>query len=194
MIHYIVSSQKRIDTEWYTESQNITHDLRIARKAIASIVAKFCNEHPDWSIKFNTPDSFRAESVCGRFSTCFFTHIVNEIEDDELNATEDTPVKYIESRELIRILTTATDGTRLPDVDCDNFPRTYTVRELKKLVREMPAADVSKVKHGKWINASTKVGVNVGMKCSVCHSRIKYSEFHNGNHGFCHKCGAIMDN
>ena len=45
---------------------------------------------------------------------------------------------------------------------------------------------------GKWISASTKPGVHVGMKCSLCGARIKYSEFYNGNHIYCHKCGAKM--
>lgn len=32
------------------------------------------------------------------------------------------------------------------------------------------------------------------MKCSFCGARIKYSEFFNGNHNYCHKCGTKMDN
>lgn len=48
-------------------------------------------------------------------------------------------------------------------------------------------------KVAKWISASTKPGVYAGMKCSLCGARIKYSEFYNGNHNFCHKCGAKME-
>ena len=47
-------------------------------------------------------------------------------------------------------------------------------------------------KIGKWISASTKPGVQIGMKCSLCGARIKYSEFFNGNHNYCYKCGARM--
>lgn len=61
------------------------------------------------------------------------------------------------------------------------------------LIERLPAADVVEVKHGKWISASKKQGVNIGMKCSICGARIKYSEFFNGNHNYCHKCGAKMD-
>ena len=53
-------------------------------------------------------------------------------------------------------------------------------------------AKVEPVKYGKWMPASTKPGVQVGMKCSECGARIKYSEFFNGNHNYCHKCGAKM--
>lgn len=54
-------------------------------------------------------------------------------------------------------------------------------------------ADVVEERHGKWISASQKKGVNIGMKCSLCGARIKYSEFFNGNHNYCHKCSAKMD-
>lgn len=55
-----------------------------------------------------------------------------------------------------------------------------------------PIANNTETKHGKWVSASNKPGVNVGMKCNICGARIKYSEFFNGNHNFCHKCGADM--
>ena len=47
-------------------------------------------------------------------------------------------------------------------------------------------------KIGKWIPASTKPGVYAGMKCSECKARITYSEHFNGQHLYCHKCGAKM--
>lgn len=51
-----------------------------------------------------------------------------------------------------------------------------------------------KVVEGKWVSASNKPGTNIGMKCSICGARIKNSEHSNGNHRFCHKCGARMTN
>ena len=45
---------------------------------------------------------------------------------------------------------------------------------------------------GKWIPASTKPGVHAGKKCSECKARITYSEHFNGQHLYCHKCGARM--
>lgn len=47
-------------------------------------------------------------------------------------------------------------------------------------------------KRGKWIPASNKPGVYAGMKCSVCKARISYSDHNNGQHNYCHKCGAKM--
>ena len=55
-----------------------------------------------------------------------------------------------------------------------------------------PIANNTETKHGKWVSASNKPGVNIGMKCNICGARIKYSEFFNGNHNFCHKCGVDM--
>lgn len=60
------------------------------------------------------------------------------------------------------------------------------------LIDKCPTADVVEVRHGEWISASNKPGVNIGMKCSLCGARIKNSEFFNGNHNYCHKCGADM--
>lgn len=65
--------------------------------------------------------------------------------------------------------------------------------EVEDVVNQLPTADVVEVRHGKWISASKKQGVQIGMKCSLCGARIKYSEFFNGNHNYCHKCGAKMD-
>jgi hypothetical protein len=57
---------------------------------------------------------------------------------------------------------------------------------------QLSPAEITPVNHGKWVSASNKPGVQIGMKCSLCGARIKYSEFFNGNHNYCHKCGAKM--
>lgn len=51
--------------------------------------------------------------------------------------------------------------------------------------------DLVEVKHGKYIQASKTA--QIGLKCSLCGARIKYSEYFNGNHHYCYKCGAKMD-
>lgn len=60
-----------------------------------------------------------------------------------------------------------------------------------KLLDYIPAADVAEVRHGKYIQASKTA--QIGLKCSICGARIKYSEHFNGNHHYCYKCGAKMD-
>lgn len=52
--------------------------------------------------------------------------------------------------------------------------------------------DTRKIAHGKWIPTSNKPGVHAGMKCFLCKARISYREYFNGQHNYCHKCGAMM--
>lgn len=60
------------------------------------------------------------------------------------------------------------------------------------IINNVPAAEVDTEvqKTARWIPASTKPGVHAGMKCSNCKARISYSEHFNGQHLYCHKCGA----
>lgn len=50
--------------------------------------------------------------------------------------------RYIDADLLVKELTTATDGTRIHEVDCDNFPITVSLRDLKRLIRKMRTANV----------------------------------------------------
>lgn len=78
-------------------------------------------------------------------------------------------------------------------IDNDNeLPEEYAFALFDDGEAQFDTTNIRKV--GKWISASTKPGVYAGMKCSLCGARIKYSEFYNGNHNFCHKCGAKMEN
>ena len=66
------------------------------------------------------------------------------------------------------------------------------IEMVRARVATAPTVDAVEVVHGRWVHASNKPGVWIGMKCSLCGARIKYSEFTNGNHKYCHKCGASM--
>lgn len=67
-----------------------------------------------------------------------------------------------------------------------------TMDQMIDYVEKLPVEDIEPPKVGKWISASTKPGVYAGMKCSLCKARITYSEYNNGQHLYCHKCGARM--
>jgi hypothetical protein len=69
-----------------------------------------------------------------------------------------------------------------------DFPEEFAAGLAEFLIDE----DYKRLKVGKWIPASTKPGVHAGMKCSLCKARITYSEHFNGQHLYCHKCGAKM--
>ena len=66
------------------------------------------------------------------------------------------------------------------------------LKQMYDIIDSCPTEIVEPVIYGKWIPASTKPGVNAGMKCSECKARITYSEHFNGQHLYCHKCGARM--
>lgn len=65
---------------------------------------------------------------------------------------------------------------------------------VQSIINNVPATEVDTEvqKTAKWIPTSTKPGVHAGMKCSNCKARISYSEHFNGQHLYCHKCGAKM--
>lgn len=66
---------------------------------------------------------------------------------------------------------------------------THKHRALNRNLKQIPTADVAPVKHGEWVSCKN----NSGYKCSNCGARIKNSDKFNGNHVWCHKCGARMD-
>lgn len=78
--------------------------------------------------------------------------------------------------------------------DCihDEICTSWAIEIGMPFVNDVTCKYYERIKTAKWISASNKTGVNIGMKCSVCGARIKNSEHLNGNHNFCHKCGADM--
>jgi DNA-directed RNA polymerase subunit RPC12/RpoP len=87
---------------------------------------------------------------------------------------------------------------RLVDIECSAVTevigrRAFTSRaDIQEFLDNIPTAEAELVRHGKWIPTSTKPRVYAGMKCSECKARITYSEYNNGQHLYCHKCGARM--
>lgn len=74
----------------------------------------------------------------------------------------------------------------------NDFDTFISLPEAQDKIEELTVVEVKPVKYGTWIPASTKPGVHAGMKCSECKARISYSEHFNGQHLYCHKCGAKM--
>ena len=61
-------------------------------------------------------------------------------------------------------------------------------------IKNMPAADVAPVRHGRWIKES-----DGGTRCSVCNKRVRnvtggwYEPVDLSDMPYCPKCGAKMD-
>lgn len=92
-------------------------------------------------------------------------------------------------------------GDRIPEKDIDGFPNTIAFRDVKSIIRSIPAADVAPVVHGKWIKR-----VNPNWKahshdaCSICgwwNTRNALCYDRNRKPGcslnYCPNCGAKMD-
>ena len=58
--------------------------------------------------------------------------------------------EYIEREAALRPFIIDKDGRRIPEVDGDNFPVTIEIKEVKRILRALPAADVKPIVHGKW--------------------------------------------
>ena len=68
-----------------------------------------------------------------------------------------------------------------------------TMTDAKRLLADMPAADVAPVAHGRWINQPLW-GIGV-CSCSNCKDKSQIFVFSNGeiSEKFCPLCGARMD-
>lgn len=96
--------------------------------------------------------------------------------------------EYINKGKLIEEIRKAASRSLVGEID-EPYLDWKTVVSF---VFDAPAEAVAPTRYGKWIPASTKPGVHAGMKCSECKARISYSEHFNGQHLYCHKCGAKM--
>ena len=68
--------------------------------------------------------------------------------------------------------------------------RTY----FKQIITDLPTADVTPVRHGRWIMGTGENGLQTGYrKCSRCGEIVKYRYSLYGIHNFCNYCGAKMD-
>lgn len=103
-------------------------------------------------------------------------------------------------------------GERIPETDVDGFPNTITFKDVKSVIRGVPAADVAPVVHGvpvrknrpskheRYEEVKTENGEILYKKyvyvdetnwieyCPVCEKRL-CSRFKN----YCPHCGAKMD-
>lgn len=94
--------------------------------------------------------------------------------------------EYIERKALLSKLS-FDNGHRIPEVDIDNFPVTVTISDIKKLIREIPAAHVAPVVHGQWIHDPASCHRVHFWFCSVCRGKAVRKSC------YCPNCGAKME-
>ena len=106
----------------------------------------------------------------------------------------------ISRQDALRAFMYATNGERLPDYNCDNYPVTYDLRYIKKTLRALPPV-TPQPKTGHWIIKDSKEqGYDIGgvktwyiqIKCSECGFIKTAIEGHTGQYHYCPNCGAKM--
>ena len=92
----------------------------------------------------------------------------------------------ISREDAIKPFCTAPDGTRIPEVDCDNFPVEFSVEFIKKHLLSLPSADRPS---GEWQRVDEQPYFRKHYHkvcCSICHKR------GNEKYNYCPNCGAKM--
>lgn len=108
--------------------------------------------------------------------------------------------KYIDTELLINTVDTLAYPVR-HDYGFTSVEAGMTVVGVKRVVDELPAADVQEVKHGKWIWDKDGMDWGIGAwRCSVCETMSpmwwntdRGSPMHKSGHYYCPRCGAKMD-
>lgn len=87
-------------------------------------------------------------------------------------------------------------GDRIPEKDIDGLPNTITFRDVKSIIRSIPAADVAPVVHGKWMVKQIDSFRKFEITCSVCGwtGIDNYDSYDDpADYNYCPNCGAKMD-
>ena len=78
--------------------------------------------------------------------------------------------EYIERKDVLRRFTFE-HGNYIPEVDVDNFPNTVSIKDIRRIIREISAADVAPVRHGKWTEVQKENiwgDIIPVFECSLC--------------------------
>lgn len=96
----------------------------------------------------------------------------------------------ISRQDALKPFCTAPDGTRIPEVDCDNFPVEFSVEFIKKHLLSLPSVDRQQ---GEWIEVEDCIG-DVHYKCNQCGVEWTFpcGTPKDNNANYCPKCGADM--
>lgn len=110
--------------------------------------------------------------------------------------------EYIK-REDVLYRFTFEHGDRIPEVDENNYPNTITIKEIKHIISDIPAANVAPVRQGEWKWEEEWYDnecIDCGWECSICHVALEDivggdwdDRFNPPKLRYCPNCGAKMN-
>lgn len=101
-----------------------------------------------------------------------------------------TLTDLISRQDALKPFCTAPDGTRIPEVDCDNFPVEFSVAFIKKHLLSLPSAEAVQ---GEWVRKYDDKVNCYWYECDQCGEYRPRNQFgHEYNANFCPNCGARM--
>lgn len=114
------------------------------------------HEYQDMSASVPTCDYYRQYGKCPCEPECEHFITKEEVDDIVRNMSKIGQMSDLISRQdALKPFCVAPDGTRIPEVDCDNFPVEFSVNFIKKHLMSLPSADATKKKaelkeNGDW--------------------------------------------
>lgn len=99
------------------------------------------HEYQDMSASVPTCDYYRQYGECPCEPECKHFITKREVDDIVRNMGKTGQTSDLISRQdAIKPFCVAPDGTRIPEVDCDNFPVAFSVEFIKKHLLSLPSA------------------------------------------------------
>lgn len=96
-------------------------------------------------------------------------------------------MRLIDGKALLAQFVVNSNGKRIPERDCDNFPIAISISDVKKMIRDMPT--IESVKHGKWAGSRFhhRFENSYEEQCTACGAwSLEY------DCDYCPNCGADM--
>ena len=95
--------------------------------------------------------------------------------------------EYVRREDLINHLAICKKGTDIPNLAW------AAITAIECYVRDMPAADVAPVVHGRWIDGAEDFTCgNHNAECSICRCYVSWDGC-DEDFNYCPNCGARMD-
>ena len=106
-------------------------------------------------------------------------------------------MRLIDADALYKKLAFNSNGERIPDVDCDNFPITVNIASIKRMILNAPTIDAEPVTRGKWedkyhaLNYKEMKITGTYPTCNLC-GHVSAGGFLTRTN-YCPNCGAKME-